>query len=103
MRALKHLMLVAVLASVQLPAIAQQEQLPSMAPDPQSPGDPDVTIRTEGDRTIEEYRLNGILYAVKVTPTYGKPYFLVRADGDNNFVNSEKPGMLIPAWKIFSW
>ena len=65
--------------------------------------DPDVTIRQEGDRTVEEYRVNGFLYAVKVTPKHGKPYFLVRADGDSNFVRADKPDMLIPAWEIFSW
>lgn len=66
-------------------------------------GEPDVTIRQEGDKTIEEYRVNGFLYAIKVTPKNGKPYFLVRADGDQNFVRSDRPDMLIPAWEIFSW
>lgn len=66
--------------------------------------DPDVTIRTEGDKTIQEYRVNGFLYAIKVTPKVGKPYFLVRADGsEGNFVRSDQPDMLIPAWEIFKW
>ncbi len=66
--------------------------------------DPDVTIRTEGDKTIQEYRQNGFLYAIKVTPKHGKPYFLVRADGtDANFIRSDQPDMLIPSWKIFEW
>ncbi|WPC05066.1 DUF2782 domain-containing protein [Pseudomonas sp. MBLB4123] len=67
-------------------------------------GEPDVTIRQEGDKTIQEYRVNGFLYAIKVTPKGGKPYFLVRADGsDGNFVRSDHPDMLIPAWEIFKW
>ncbi len=98
-------------AAVLLPLQAQEQQLPTFEPDapagqPQqseSAGAPEVTIRQEGDRRIEEYRLNGVLYAVKVTPGIGKPYFLVRSDGDNNFFHSEQPGMLIPAWKLFSW
>ncbi|KRW59080.1 DUF2782 domain-containing protein [Pseudomonas sp. TTU2014-080ASC] len=66
--------------------------------------EPDVTIRQDGDRTIHEYRLNGFLYAIKVTPKNGKPYFLVRADGsDGKFIRSDSPDMLIPAWEIFSW
>ena len=69
-----------------------------------APGEPDVTIRQDGDKTIQEYRVNGFLYAVKITPKIGKPYFLVRADGsDGNFVRSDSPDMLIPAWEIFSW
>jgi len=66
--------------------------------------DPDVTVRQDGDKTIQEYRQNGFLYAIKITPKHGKPYFLVRADGtDDNFIRSDQPDMLIPAWKIFEW
>ena len=66
--------------------------------------DPEVTIRTEGDKTIQEYRQNGFLYAIKVTPKGGKPYFLVRADGsEGNYIRSDQPDMLIPSWKIFEW
>ena len=75
-----------------------------MAADDAPSADPDVTIRTEGDKTIQEYRQNGFLYAIKVTPKKGKPYFLVRADGtDANFIRSDQPDMLIPSWKIFEW
>ena len=66
--------------------------------------DPDVTIRQDGDKTIQEFRQNGFLYAIKITPKNGKPYFLVRADGsEGNFIRSDQPDMLIPAWEIFSW
>jgi hypothetical protein len=66
--------------------------------------EPDVTIRQEGDRTVQEYRVNGFLYAIKIIPKTGKPYFLVRADGsDGNFVRSDSPDMLIPSWEIFKW
>lgn len=76
----------------------------ALAADDAPSADPDVTIRTEGDRTIQEYRQNGFLYAIKVTPKHGKPYFLVRADGsDGNFIRSDQPDMLIPSWKIFEW
>ncbi|WP_313516227.1 DUF2782 domain-containing protein [Pseudomonas sp.] len=70
----------------------------------QPDADPEVTIRQDGDKTVQEYRQNGFLYAIKVTPKHGKPYFLVRADGsDGNFIRSDNPDMLIPAWEIFSW
>ena len=78
--------------------------LAAMAADNAPSADPEVTIRTEGDKTIQEYRPNGFLYAIKVTPKLGKPYFLVRADGtDANYIRSDQPDMLIPAWKIFEW
>ncbi|NER58798.1 DUF2782 domain-containing protein [Pseudomonas sp. MAFF212428] len=95
MRRLNRLLLLGVLAVAPLAASAADE-----APS----ADPDVTIRTEGDKTIQEYRQNGFLYAIKVTPKGGKPYFLVRADGsEGNFVRSDQPDMLIPSWKIFEW
>ncbi|HEC52143.1 hypothetical protein LCGC14_0180050 [marine sediment metagenome] len=66
--------------------------------------EPDVTIREEGDRTVEEYRLNGFLYAIKVTPKSGAPYYLVAVDEDGNYVRSDQPeGLRIPSWKIFEW
>ncbi|BAU71761.1 DUF2782 domain-containing protein [Metapseudomonas furukawaii] len=93
MRALNRLLIASLLAVAPVATFAADE--PS--------AEPDVTIRQEGDKTIQEYRVNGFLYAIKVTPKNGKPYFLVRADGESNFVRSDKPDMLIPAWEIFSW
>ena len=95
MRVLNRLLLTGLLAISPLYAIAAED-----AP----AADPDVTIRQDGDKTIQEYRQNGFLYAIKVTPKNGKPYFLVRADGsDGNFIRSDQPDMLIPSWKIFEW
>ena len=93
MRAIKPLVLASLLTLVPLSGFAQESV----------DGEPDVTIRQEGERTVEEYRVNGFLYAVKVIPKNGKPYFLVRADGDSNFIRADKPDVLIPAWEIFSW
>ncbi len=95
MRTLSSLLLAGLLAAGSLNAYAEDEPVS---------GDPDVTIRQDGDKTIQEYRQNGFLYAIKVTPKGGKPYFLVRADGsDGNFIRSDNPDMLIPAWEIFKW
>ncbi len=93
MRTLHRLTLAALLACSPLPLLA--EDAPS--------GEPEVTIRQEGDKTIQEYRVNGFLYAIKVTPKGGKPYFLVRADGEAHWMRSDKPDMLIPQWEIFRW
>lgn len=95
MRTLNRLLLAGLIAIAPM-AVTAAEDAPS--------ADPEVTIRTEGDKTIQEYRQNGFLYAIKVTPKGGKPYFLVRADGsDGNFIRSDQPDMLIPSWKIFEW
>lgn len=95
MRVLNRLVLTSLLAISPLYAIAAED-----AP----AADPDVTIRQDGDKTIQEFRQNGFLYAIKITPKNGKPYFLVRADGsEGNFIRSDQPDMLIPSWEIFSW
>ena len=95
MRKANRLLLTGLLVICPLVAIGAEDS-PSAAPD--------VTIRTDGDKTIREYRQNGFLYAVKITPKHGKPYFLVRADGTSpNFIRSDQPDMLIPQWEIFSW
>ena len=95
MRVLNRLLLTGLLAISPLYAIAAED-----AP----AADPDVTIRQDGDKTIQEFRQNGFLYAIKITPKNGKPYFLVRADGsEGNFIRSDQPDMLIPQWEIFKW
>ena len=95
MRKANRLLLTGLLVICPLVAIGAEDS-PSAAPD--------VTIRTDGDKTIQEYRQNGFLYAVKITPKHGKPYFLVRADGTSpDFIRSDQPDMLIPQWEIFSW
>jgi hypothetical protein len=94
MRTLHSLLLASLIALSPLSVMA--EDAPS--------AEPDVTIRQDGDKKIEEYRQNGFLYAIKITPKGMKPYFLVRADGSQgNFIRSDQPDMLIPSWEIFSW
>ena len=95
MRTLNRLLLVGLIAASPLAA---------MAADDAPSEEPEVTIpHTEGDKAIQEYSRNGFLYAIKVTPKGGKPYFLVRADGtDANYIRSDQPDMLIPSWEIFT-
>ena len=75
--------------------------------DPQTleglPPGTDIIIRPGEQRTIHEYRVNGMLYSIKVIPKVGKPYYLVAVDNAGNFVRSNRPQMLIPSWKILEW
>lgn len=65
-------------------------------------GEPQVTIRKKGAETIEEYRINGELYLMKVTPDHGVPYYLHKEDQDGGWINTgpNKP-LVIPKWTIF--
>ncbi len=63
--------------------------------------EPVVTITTRGDDLIEEYRMNGRLYMVKVTPGKGKPYYLIDPEGKGEFRRSElQPSISVPTWVI---
>lgn len=66
--------------------------------------EPEITIRQEADRTIEEYRLNGQLYAIKIIPNVGEPYYLVDSEGDGQLDKRQERGrLLIPSWILFKW
>jgi hypothetical protein len=69
--------------------------------------EPQVTIVTTDTETREEFRQNGRLYMVKVTPAIGPEYYLVDHQRDGNFVQQAGPGpgaAVAPAmWRIFSW
>lgn len=66
---------------------AEQKPIVSGEPLPEKvrPSDesaPAVTIRTEGEVTIEEYRRSGALYMVVVTPKSGVRYTYLDTDGN---------------------
>lgn len=67
---------------------------------------PDITITERGETTIEEYRINGQLYMIKIIPKKGVPYYLVDSNGDGMLsrrFNDLSPGFLIPSWVILRW
>jgi hypothetical protein len=61
---------------------------------------PDVVIIDEEDRTIYEFRQNGVLRMVRVVPDFGKPYYLVPRDPSQGFGDLERADMLVPSWVI---
>jgi hypothetical protein len=72
---------------------------------PEIPGagqpEPEVTITTKGTEIHEEYRLNGRLYMIKVTPAKGKPYYLIDHEGSGQFRRSDfETRISIPTWVI---
>lgn len=70
------------------------------------PIEPEVTIIPQEDRVIEEYRVNGLLYMVKITPSVGKPYYLVDKDGDGRMesrLSEPFDDVFVPQWVLFTW
>lgn len=67
---------------------------------------PDITLREGETRTAEEYRINGNLYMVKITPTVGVPYYLVDNDGSGDMDlhrGGSAADINIPQWALLSW
>ncbi|QID16639.1 DUF2782 domain-containing protein [Nitrogeniibacter mangrovi] len=65
---------------------------------------PEVTIKKRGEETVEEFRVHGKLYMVKVTPAHGVPYYLVDRKGDGVFERETAEHKLsVPMWVIKSW
>lgn len=63
--------------------------------------EPEVTITTKGTDKHEEYRINGRLYMVKVTPAKGKPYYLIDNEGRGQLRRSDfEPTISVPTWVI---
>lgn len=67
--------------------------------------EPDITIREEGQQIITEYRVNGLLYMIRIQPQFGPPYFLVDTNGDGliDVRDSSPLNNNIPQWLLFSW
>lgn len=68
--------------------------------------EPEVTIIQKDDATVEEYRMNGNLYMIKITPSVGAPYYLLDRDGDGMMeFRTSKLGndMVVPQWVLFEW
>ncbi len=95
-------------------SVAQEglQEVPEAAPPPPSSIEdgqalePDVTIVQRKDATVEEYRLNGRLYMIRVTPFIGKPYYLIDNNGDGlleSKISDLQRDPIVPQWVIFSW
>ncbi|MDD3352987.1 DUF2782 domain-containing protein [Zoogloea sp.] len=104
----------ALLIVLAVPAWAQQPQNlePLPEPPPPPPGleldqevEPQVTITKKGEDTVEEFRVNGQLYMIKVTPPNGPAYYLYDDVGNGDFSrrSAHDEGVRVPRWVIKRW
>jgi hypothetical protein len=88
---------------------AEPGNLPNTPPpsvSEQTEMEPEVTIKHRDGETIEEYRINGRLYMIKVMPDKGLEYFLIDSDGNGSLdarSNQLDPQLMIPSWILFKW
>jgi len=98
---------VALLMSANIFAADDIAQPPTL-PEPLQSGEtiePEVNIFQEDNRRIEEYRVNGQLYMIKVVPDVGIPYYFIDTDGDGSLESQqhELAGHIVPNWILFEW
>ena len=68
--------------------------------------EPAVTLRQYENRVTEEYRINGNLYMIKITPIAGPPYYLVDDSGTGDMEIRRGPAgrdIKIPRWTLLTW
>jgi hypothetical protein len=110
-RILNRILIAAALAAAAWPAAAQDKSKAQPVPEPPPPPpgfeldpsqEPQVTIRKRGEDTVEEYRIGGKLYMIKVTPPGGRPYYMIDERGDGKFARQEAhdSGIRPPLWVI---
>ncbi|BBL69942.1 DUF2782 domain-containing protein [Methylogaea oryzae] len=90
---------------VQPEAVPEQPDLPAPVQNGENI-EPDITIVKRGKDTIQEYRVNGKLYMVKIIPSIGPAYYLLDTDGDGNMDvrrSNLESGLKTPQWVLFSW
>jgi hypothetical protein len=104
-----------VLAAACAPALAQDDADLAPLPEPPPPPpqvesgevlEPDVTIIQGERQVVEEYRMNGRLYMVRVVPDNAPPYYLMDLDGDGSLETTRHglaPGFVAPHWILFRW
>jgi len=86
----------------------QLEPLPEPPPppagfEPDAATEPQVTIVKKGEETVEEYRIGGELYMMKVTPSHGVSYYLLKEQKNGGWSRMDGPSesIAIPQWVIF--
>lgn len=92
-----------------LPALAQEPAglvpLPEIPPPPgmvDADLEPQITISQKGTDKVEEFRIRGHLYLIRVTPAHGKSYYLLDPKGDGLFIRHDdlSPNFQVPMWVI---
>ncbi|CAN1492188.1 Protein of unknown function DUF2782 [Methylophilaceae bacterium] len=106
---IKVFLLVTVFMSLNVIAEKKLELLEEVKPPPKNfesdiVDEPQITITKKGADMVEEYRINGELYMMKVTPPAGGPsYYLLKEDQDGGWAKYDGPTqpLTVPKWVIF--
>jgi hypothetical protein len=68
--------------------------------------EPEVQLKTYENRSVEEYRINGNLYMIKIKPKFGPAYYLVDDTGTGELDlrrTASGRDIVIPRWTLLTW
>ena len=66
----------------------------------------DIQIIGRDNGRIEEFRIAGRIYMIKITPHYGIPYYLIDSSGDGQMDTRKTEvdeRIMIPSWTLLRW
>jgi len=66
----------------------------------------EIKIIGRDDGRIEEFRIAGRIYMIKITPNNGIPYYLIDSNGDGAMDTRKTEideHLMIPSWTLFRW
>ncbi|MDC8013401.1 DUF2782 domain-containing protein [Tahibacter soli] len=90
----------AVDAEVAAQAAADKGKPASQAPK----GNTTVTVRNEGEDTIEEYRTDGKVSMIRISRKGGVPHEYIDTNGDGKLEGNPKEGPVAPVYyKLYEW
>ncbi len=103
-------LIVVLLSTIALSVAAQTRPKLEPIPEPPPPPagslnealEPQVTITKRGEDKVEEFRMSGKLYMLKVTPPHGVPYYLIDNAGNGIWSRQDvrDSGLRVPMWVI---
>ena len=66
---------------------------------------PEVTVRREGDNVVEEFRRNGRIFLIRVTPPNGQAYYLQDRGEEGEMEVSDQLDTQneVSKWRVFQW
>ena len=94
------------------PVVAEEEARTLPAPELSAPIEegaliePGVTIIERDGGEIAEYRVNGRLYMIRVSPAAAPAYYILDDDGDGHLesvMDNLHKQPAVPQWVLFSW
>jgi hypothetical protein len=68
--------------------------------------EPQVQLKEYQNRSVEEYRINGNLYMIRIKPRFGPAYYLVDDTGTGELDLRRDSGgrdIIVPRWTLLTW